>query len=221
MEWTVGFDSLPDSPCQLTSLYLYRIYSIKFCGVQGFPRERTNGSDSNLVSQVCKYKWLPALGIINKTADTAVKFLTWFFTNSQRDNRLLSNIPYEAQLVLFLPLPSWPCPLKSSQPNELPHDPAYWQNLLTHISLALSWKKCLILVLSRGFFISENLISLCSNKPAGNSFYRERERDEKVSKRWSQGNNRVFVCERKASEASSLNDRFSATVKLQKSGSLV
>lgn len=69
-------------------------------------------------------------------------------------------------------------------------------------------------------FISENMISLCSNKPTGNRFYRNRGRDGKVSKRWSQENNRGFVHGRKASAAYALNDRFSTTVKLQKSGAL-
>lgn len=70
-------------------------------------------------------------------------------------------------------------------------------------------------------FTAENLISLCSNKPIGNSFCRGGGGDTEVSGRWSQENNRGFVLGKEAFVASSLNNGFRATVKQQESGSLV
>lgn len=40
------------TPLPNLTISTFRIYGIKFCGVQGFPCKRTNDSDSNLVSQV-------------------------------------------------------------------------------------------------------------------------------------------------------------------------
>lgn len=160
------------------------------------------------------------LRVINKIVDAFLELQTWYLTNTQHDTTLLTSCTIGTLLANFylyhrnlatLDLPNW---------YELSHD-LHVDKMYLFTFLWYSAKKIPYIAFIQWGFIAENLISLCSNKPTGNSSYRWRGRDTKVSRRWSQENNRGFVLGREVFAASSLDDGFRATVKQQESRSLV